>query len=108
MVHYNSPQMLNIAINISFTISYYAGIMLNAFNDPLGSKLCWHNRWVPNYNAIAAWMVTSYSHTAIYTHVVYGRTQPCIVIIGSYLDSKCLCVCVCVCMCVDIDRQGLL
>ena len=25
--------MLNIAIKIDFTISYYAGIMLNAFND---------------------------------------------------------------------------
>ena len=34
------PQMLNIAININFTISCYAGIMLNAFNDPLCSKLC--------------------------------------------------------------------
>ena len=32
-------------------ISYYAGIMLNAFSDLLCSKLCWHilyNRLVPN------------------------------------------------------------
>ena len=29
----NFPQMLNIAININFTIFYYAGIMLIAFND---------------------------------------------------------------------------
>ena len=29
-------------------ISYYAGIMLNAFNDLLCSKLCWHNRLVPS------------------------------------------------------------
>ena len=28
-------------------ISYYAGIMLNAFSDLLCSKLCWHNRLVP-------------------------------------------------------------
>ena len=28
-------------------ISYYAGIMLNAFNHLLCSKLCWHNRLVP-------------------------------------------------------------
>ena len=27
-------------------ISYYAGIMLNAFSDLLCSKLCWHNRLV--------------------------------------------------------------
>ena len=35
--------MLN---NIHFTLPYYAGIMLNAFNDPLYSKLCWRNRRV--------------------------------------------------------------
>ena len=29
-------------------ISYYAGIMLNAFIDLLCSKLCWHNRLVPS------------------------------------------------------------
>ena len=28
------------------TIAYYAGIMLNAFNGTLCSKLCWHDRWV--------------------------------------------------------------
>ena len=33
--------LYSIAININFTISY-AGIMLNAFNNPL----YWHNRWV--------------------------------------------------------------
>ena len=30
------------------SISYYAGIMLNAFSDLLCSKLCWHNRLVPS------------------------------------------------------------
>ena len=30
---YNFPQMLNVAINIYFTLPYYVGIMLNAFND---------------------------------------------------------------------------
>ena len=29
------PQMLNITINVYFTLSYYAAIMLNTFNDPL-------------------------------------------------------------------------
>ena len=29
------------AINISCTLPCYAGIMLNAFNNPLCSKLCW-------------------------------------------------------------------
>ena len=24
-------------------LSYYASIMLNAFSDPVSSKLCWHN-----------------------------------------------------------------
>ena len=39
--------MFDIVINVYFTLPYYAGIMLNAFNDPLCSKLCWHDRWVP-------------------------------------------------------------
>ena len=47
IVHYNFLQMLNITINTYFTLRSYADIMLNAFNDPLCSKLCWHNRWVP-------------------------------------------------------------
>ena len=38
IVHYNFPQMLDIAINIYFTLTYYAGIMLNAFNDLLCSN----------------------------------------------------------------------
>ena len=41
--------LYNIAINIYYTLPYYADIMLNAFNDPLCSKLCWHNRRVPNH-----------------------------------------------------------
>ena len=44
----------NIATNpfymINF-ISYYAGIMLNAFCELLCSKLCCHNRWVPTIYA---------------------------------------------------------
>ena len=32
-------------MNIALHISYYAGIMLNAFSDPL----YWHNRLVPTY-----------------------------------------------------------
>ena len=31
-------------------ISYHTGIMFNAFNDPLCSILCWHNRRVPIWN----------------------------------------------------------
>ena len=38
----------DIAINIYFTLPYYVGITLIAFNDPLCPKLCWHNRWVPS------------------------------------------------------------
>ena len=33
------------------TILYYAGIMLNAFNDPLCSKVCWYNMRVHTYIA---------------------------------------------------------
>ena len=47
IIHYNFTQILNNTINIYFVLPYYAGIMLNAFNDPLFSKLCWHNWWVP-------------------------------------------------------------
>ena len=43
IIHYNFTQMLNNTIYIYFALPYYAGIMLNAFNDPLFSKLCWHN-----------------------------------------------------------------
>ena len=38
--------MLNIAVNVYFTLPCYSGIMLNAFNDPLCSKLHWYNRQV--------------------------------------------------------------
>ena len=31
---------------------YYAGIMLNAFSHLLCSKLCWHNRLVPNQQMV--------------------------------------------------------
>ena len=34
--------MLNIAINICFALPYCVGIMLNAFNHPLCSKVRWH------------------------------------------------------------------
>ena len=54
IVHYNNyfPQIQihNITINIYFELSYYAGIILNAFHDPSCSKLCWHNRWVSSYS----------------------------------------------------------
>ena len=35
--------------------SYHADIMLNAFIDPLCSKLCWHRRWVPNKEYSQIW-----------------------------------------------------
>ena len=48
IIHYNFTGTLNIGINIYFTLPYYAGIMLNAFNDPyahnyagiIGGSLC--------------------------------------------------------------------
>ena len=33
--------------NIAINEFYIFSIMLNAFSDPLCSKLCWHNRRVP-------------------------------------------------------------
>ena len=41
-------------------ISYYAGIMLNAFSDLLCSKLCWHNRLVPSIYIILYTSTVSY------------------------------------------------
>ena len=35
------------------SISYYAGIMPNAFSDLLCSKLCWHNWLVPSHQIIS-------------------------------------------------------
>ena len=49
IVHYNFPQMLN---DIYFTFPYYAVMILNAFNDPLCSKLCWQNWRVPSQKLV--------------------------------------------------------
>ena len=37
---------------------YYAGIMLDAFSYLLCSKLCWHNRLVPNHCMILLYMIS--------------------------------------------------
>ena len=44
--------LLQVAYKCILYVSYYAGIMLNAFSDPLCSKLCWHNWRVSNCNSI--------------------------------------------------------
>ena len=33
-----------LCMDIKLNLSYYASIMLDAFNNLLCSKLCWHNR----------------------------------------------------------------
>ena len=40
-------EYINHLLQFLKNISYYAGIMLNAFSDLLCSNLCWHNRLVP-------------------------------------------------------------
>ena len=45
-------EYINHLLQFFKNISYYAGIMLNAFSHLLCSKLCWHNRLVPKYSAI--------------------------------------------------------
>ena len=40
-------EYINHLLQFLENISYYAGIMLNAFSDLLCSKLYWHNRLVP-------------------------------------------------------------
>ena len=47
-----STNVYNIAIIINFTVPYYAGVMLNAFNDLLCSELCWYNRRVPTLDCL--------------------------------------------------------
>ena len=37
-------------MDIKLNLSYFASIMLDAFEDLLCSKLCWHNRPGPNTN----------------------------------------------------------
>ena len=49
---------MNIAINV------FSGIMLNAFNDPLCSKLCWHNRWGRSSTVVTVPLRTT-SHESI-------------------------------------------
>ena len=34
---------------ITINVFYMFPIIFNAFSDPLYSKLCWHNRRVPNF-----------------------------------------------------------
>ena len=41
-------EYINHMLQFLKNISYYAGIMLNAFSDLFCSKLCWHNWLVPN------------------------------------------------------------
>ena len=41
-------EYINHLLKFFKNISYYAGIMLNAYSDLLCSKLCWHNGLVPN------------------------------------------------------------
>ena len=55
MVHYNSPQMLNIAIK-QYPIMLALCLMLSMTHYAQN-----YDRWVPNYNAIAAWMIANYS-----------------------------------------------
>ena len=54
------------------SISYYAGIMLNALNGLLCSKLCWHNWLVPSYDVYNYAVEVYYAHdvTVItYVHI---------------------------------------
>ena len=44
-------------INHLANISYYAGIMLNAFSELLCLKLCWHNWLVPIQGCIVTYIV---------------------------------------------------
>ena len=77
---YNFPQVLSITFNIYFTLPYYAGgIILNAFNDPLCWKVCWHNQRVPIYVCLCEY--------------VYMYVCVCVCM------CVCVYVCVCVCMC---------
>ena len=43
-------EYINHLLRFFTNLSYYAGIMLNAFSDLLCLKLCWHNRLVPSHN----------------------------------------------------------
>ena len=43
-------QVTNIATYVIYIILFL--IILNAFSDPLCSKVCWHNRQVPSLEAI--------------------------------------------------------
>ena len=53
-------EYINHLLQFFKNISYYAGIMLNAFSDLLCSKLCWHNRLVPNYNTYILYQFIHY------------------------------------------------
>ena len=86
--------MLNIAINICFTLPCYAGIMLNPFNDPLYSRLCFHNRRVPRHNFENYRLATNF--LSIANSGNYGAPSSITLdvhrhdstIIGSYIISK--------------------
>ena len=100
--------MLNIAINIYFTLPCYAGITLNAFNDPLCSKLRWHNRQVPTYKynryhkkhfniTVTSWQYNTIAthnslHAFTYTTIVWytwGHSHICKIIYGFHMYVVC-------------------
>ena len=47
-VYRSFPENFHECINIAINVFYIFSIMLNAFFDPLCSKLSWHNLQVPN------------------------------------------------------------
>ena len=64
-----SIRIYQLFVSIFKNISYFAGIMLNAFVDLLCSKLCWHNRLVPNYSTAALCNIAISIYRYICTHV---------------------------------------
>ena len=54
-------EYINYLFQFFKNISYFAGIMLNAFVDLLCSKLCWHNRLVPTHGP-----TFNYSHVRMH------------------------------------------
>ena len=80
-------EYINHLLQFFKNISYYAGIMLNAFSDLLCSKLCWHNRLVPNHD-VASWsefyfnflfmllkLLSSFTYVSTLTQVHYPLSR---------------------------------
>ena len=77
--------MLNIPINIYFTLPSYA----YAFNDLLCLKLCWHNRWVSTPCLPVVTPTSDELYGLYLLHHANGQMYVCLITLSIKIINKC-------------------